>query len=270
MQDFRIIKVAIGRAYADAYEFLADARNFAAWGGGDPGAAVVPLGGRDWLVQIDGSSVVLRYSEPNPFGILDIRAFPHGGQPGPLTPVRLYPSRDGSELCYAHCRRPDQSAEQFASGAEWLESDLLRLKSYLEQDRPPRPTYNSRIIGVLIERPVSEVFRFLFDPWNYPKWASVTRHRFEYRSGRDWLVDTTAGPRIIRFAEPKDYGVLDHAVFVEGEEPVVSPMRAVPTEGGTLLTFTLFQRPGFTDEGLASTAEWITADLLAAKSLLEV
>jgi uncharacterized protein YndB with AHSA1/START domain len=270
LQDFKIIKVAIGRAYAEVYEFLADGRNFSAWGGGDPGTAVVPLGGRDWLVQIDGSSVVLRFREPNPFGILDIQAFPHGGQPGPVTPVRLYPSRDGCELCYVHFRHPEQPEEQFASAAEWLESDLLRLKSFLEQDRPLRTTYRSNILSVSIERPVNEVFRFLLDPRNYPKWASVTGHRFEYRDGRDWLVDATFGPRIVRFAEPNDYGVLDHAVFEEGDEPVFGPMRAVANGEGTLLTFTFFQRSGFTDEGFASTVEWIATDLLTAKSLLEV
>jgi hypothetical protein len=270
LQDFRIIKVAIGRAYADAYEFLADARNFAAWGGGDPGAAVVPLGGRDWLVQIDGSSIVLRYSEPNPFGILDVQAFPQAGQPGPVTSIRLYPNGKGSELCLVHFRRPEQTARQSASAAEWLQSDLLRLKSFLEEGRAPVSTCRSHVEGLWIERPVEDVIRFLAGPRNFPKWASVTGHRFEHRGGRDWLVDMAPGPRIVRFVEPNPYGVLDYAVFEEGEEPVFNPARVFAFDGGAFLTHTFFQRRGWSDERFKSTAEWITTDLLTAKSLLEI
>lgn len=270
MRDFRIIRIAIGRSFADAYGFLADARNFSAWGGGDPGSSVLPLGGRDWQVQVDGGGLVLRYSQPNRYGILDVQVFRPGDQPGPVTPVRLYPSDQGAELSYTHFRPPRYSNEQFASGVEWLESDLLRLKTFIEKNHALRPTFNSRLISLSIERPVRDVFRFLIAPENFPKWASLTGHRFEHKGGRDWLADTAAGPRIIRFAERNDYGVLDHAVFAAGEEPVFGPMRVVANEEGTLLTYTFFQRPGLSDEKFESTVEWITTDLMTAKTLLEV
>lgn len=271
MLDYKIIKIGIGRSYADAYGFLADARNFSAWGGGDPQTAIVGLGGNDWQVQIDGRKVVLRYSEPNPHGILDYRAFPLGdNEPGPLTPVRLYPNGEGCELAFIYFQSREMSEERFISGAEWIESDLLRLKAFLEKDWPLRHIYNSRILSISIERPVKEVFRFLIEPRNFPQWASLTGHRFEHRGGRDWLADTTQGPRIIRFAEPNNLGILDHAVFAEGEQPVFGPMRVVANEEATLLTYTFFQRPGLSDEKFESTVEWITTDLLTMKTLLEV
>lgn len=270
VRDFKIIKIGISRSYADAYDFLIDARSFSAWGGGDPGTPAVPLGDRDWMVQVDGVKLVLRYGQVNQFGILDYQAFRPGAQPGPATPARLYPNAQGAELTYVYFRRPDQPAAQFASGAEWLESDLLRLKSFIEKDRPPLPLFASTIISLVIERPVREVFRFLIEPLNFPKWAAVTGHRFEPRGGRDWLADMAAGPRMIRFCEPNEYGVLDHAVFAEGETPITNPMRVVANEEGTLLTYTAFQRPGVSDEKFTSTVEWITSDLMTAKSLLEV
>jgi hypothetical protein len=98
----------------------------------------------------------------------------------------------------------------------------------------------------------------------------LTGHRFEHRGGRDWLADTAAGPRIVRFIEPNIYGVLDHAVFPEGEEPVFGPMRVVANEEGTLLSYAFFRRPGLSDEKFESTIEWITTDLMMAKSLLEI
>ena len=270
MLDYRIIKIVIGRSYADAYSFLIDARNVSAWGGGDPGTAVTPMGGNDWQMQVDGNPLVLRYSPANPYGILDFHAFRPDETPRAPTPVRLYPNNQGAELNYTFFRRPELTDEQFASATEWLESDLLRLTSFLEKDHTPCPTFNSRVISLSIERPVAEVFAFLIEPRNFPKWASLTGHRFEHRGGRDWLADTAAGPRLIRFAETNDYGILDHAVFPEGTEPIFGPMRVVRNEEGSLLTYTFFQRPGLSDEQFHSIVEWITTDLMTAKAVLEV
>jgi uncharacterized protein YndB with AHSA1/START domain len=266
--DFKIIKIGIGRSYADAYSFLADARNFAAWGGPDQQTEMVGLGDNQWQFQLDGTLMVVRYSEPNAYGILDYQGSPQEG--GPVTPCRLCPNQEGCELTLTHFRREGRSEESYLSGAEWIESDLLRLKSFLEKDHPPRPMFESRIISLSIDRPVKEVFRFFSEPRNFAQWASLTGHRFEHRGGRDWLADTAAGPRIIRFIEPNEYGVLDHAVFPEGEEPVFGPMRVVANEEGTLLTYSFFRRPDLSDEKFESTVEWITTDLMTAKTLLEV
>jgi hypothetical protein len=268
--DFKVIKIAIRRSYANTYGFLADARNFSVWGGGDPDTPVIGLGGNDWLVQVDGNKIVLRYAEPNPYGILDYRAFRQGEKPGAATPVRLNPNQDGCELVFAYYRRPGHSDEQFASGAEWLESDLLRLKVFLEKDDPEVPMLGSTVIGLGIERPVADAYRFLIEPRNFTKWAALTGHRYEHIGGRDWVADTAAGTRIVRFGEPNGYGVVDHAVFAEDETPLVNPMRVVANEEGTLLTYTCFQRPGMSAEKFASTVEWLTADLLTLKTVLEL
>lgn len=268
MLDFRIIKIGIGRSFADAYSFLADARNFAAWGGPDPQTAMVDLGSNRWQFQIDGTPMVVRYSEPNAYGILDYEGGPR--ESGPPTPCRLYPNGEGCELILTHFHREGISGERYASAAEWIESDLLRLKTFLEKDHPPRPMFESRIISLPIGRPVADAYRFFIEPRNFAKWASLTNTRFEHRGGRDWLADTAAGPRVIRFIEPNPYGVLDHAVFAEGETPAFGPMRVVANGEGTLLTYTFFRRPEFSDEKFESTVEWITSDLMTAKTLLEV
>lgn len=270
MLDHKIIRVAIGRSFGDVYGFLADGRNFSAWGGSDPGAAVEPLDDGDWQTRLDGRKLVVRCSERNIYGILDYRSAWDGSEFGAVTPVRVYANLEGSEFVFTYFRRPGFSDGRFVSGADWIESDLLGLKSYLEKDWRERRMLKSSIVSLSIERPVASVYRFLADPQNYPKWASLTGHRFERRGERDWFADTAAGPRIIRFAERNGYGVLDHAFFAEGETPITNPMRVVTNGQDTLLTYTGFQRPGMSDEKFASTMEWINADLLAAKSLLEI
>ena len=220
-------------------------------------------------MQVDGRDVVLRYSEPNPHGILDFEAHLRGTEPTPLNPARLYPNLEGSEFSLVRFRRPGQSDEHFASDAEWIGSDMLRLKSFLEKDCPQRPMYRSHIVALSIGRPVDEVFRFFIEPRNYPRWATLSGKRYEYRGGRDWLAETAAGPRIVRFAEPNAHGVLDFAVFAEGEEPVAFPTRVVANGQGTLLLHTLFTHAGEND----GTFEWVidsaTTDLMNAKVLLE-
>ena len=127
----KVIKVSIRRPYAQVYEFLADAMNFARWAS-VPGSDVEPLGGSDWLVEVSRGQVVIRYTPRNNFGVLDYQTFPPGGNGGPVTPVRLYPNDDGAELILTWFQRTGISDAQFASDAEWVASDLERLKTLLE------------------------------------------------------------------------------------------------------------------------------------------
>lgn len=127
----------------------------------------------------------------------------------------------------------------------------------------------SRTITLSIDRPVAMVAAFLAEPLNYPKWAAITGPKFEHRGGLVWLVDTPMGPRLIQFIPPNPYGVVDHATYKEGDEPIFMPMRVVANEEGTELIYTFFQRPGMSDEALESTIEWIRSDLWVLKSVLE-
>jgi hypothetical protein len=127
----------------------------------------------------------------------------------------------------------------------------------------------SRTITLFIERPVAEVSAFLADPLNYPKWAAVTEPTFQHKGGLVWRAETPMGPRLIEFLPPNPFGVVDHATYREGEDPIFMPMRVVANEEGTELIYTFFQRPGMSEEQLDSTIEWIRTDLMTLKSLLE-
>ncbi len=129
--------------------------------------------------------------------------------------------------------------------------------------------YRSSIIDIAIDRPAGEVFAFLLDASNFGRWAGVPDKPLKYRGGREWEGETPVGYRIIRFSTPNPFGILDHAVYVEGQEPITTPMRVIPNGNGCQLTYTLFQRPGMSEAQHGSATEWVRSDLLTLKTLLE-
>jgi hypothetical protein len=123
---------------------------------------------------------------------------------------------------------------------------------------------------VQIDYPYEAAYRFLANPLNYAAWAAVDKDSYRPPGNGDWEAMTSfGGLRHIRFTPVNSFGVLDHAVFVPGDEPLWTPMRVMPNQAGTELTFTFYQRPGTSDAEFASAIEWITTDFLTLKSLLE-
>jgi hypothetical protein len=121
-----------------------------------------------------------------------------------------------------------------------------------------------------IARPLDEVRAFLLEPANYGKWAFVHDAQMRYLGGRDWAVETTVGPRIVRFPERSDFGVLDLGLMqAEGDAPHPAGLWAIANGPGTVLIYTNFRWPGMSALEWASAKAWITADYLALQSLLE-
>lgn len=129
-------------------------------------------------------------------------------------------------------------------------------------------TRQSHLIHFTIARPVEEVYAFLADPQNYPRWAAVDGGISQLRQN-EWLTRTPFGDRVVRFSAPNAYGILDHAVFAPGDEPVTMPMRVVANGDGTDLMFLFYRRDDMSEEQFRSTVEWVTTDLLTLQSLLE-
>ncbi|RYE08023.1 MAG: SRPBCC family protein [Hyphomicrobiales bacterium] len=126
-----VIKVSIDRPYAEVYEFLADPMNFARWAT-SPDGRMEPFGGGDWLVDLPRGRLVIRFAPRNNFGVLDYQVFAPGEPGGPVTPVRLIANGGGCELILVWMQRAGVPEEKFRSDAEWVASDLQRLKTLLE------------------------------------------------------------------------------------------------------------------------------------------
>jgi hypothetical protein len=127
-----VVKVDIDRPFAEVYEFLAEPLNFAVWAA-NPGSAMEPLDGGDWLVELPRGKAVIRFAPRNTFGVLDYQVFAPGGSGGPVTPVRLVPNgQRGTTLTVTWFQRDGVTDERFRSDVEWIESDLQRLKTLIE------------------------------------------------------------------------------------------------------------------------------------------
>lgn len=128
-----VIKIQIERPYAQVYDFLADPQNFPRWAS-DPDSSMEPLGDNLFRVHLSGRLRVIRLTPSNSFGVLDYQVYADDLQQplGPVVPVRLYANDRGSELVLVWLQRPGVSEEQFRSDADWVRSDLQRLKSLLE------------------------------------------------------------------------------------------------------------------------------------------
>jgi hypothetical protein len=103
-----------------------------------------------------------------------------------------------------------------------------------------------------IERSPAEVYAFVSDPANLPKWAS----------GLNGAVK-------VRFVERNPYGVLDHYVKANGAAEVYMPMRVFPNGEGAEVLLTVFRQPGMTEEKFVDDTKWVRRDLEALKELLE-
>jgi hypothetical protein len=103
-----------------------------------------------------------------------------------------------------------------------------------------------------IERSPLDVYNFVSDPANLPKWAS----------GLDAAVK-------VRFAERNKFGVLDHYVSVGGGAEVYMPMRVFPNGEGAEVLITVFRQPGVSEEKFGEDTRWVLRDLETLKALLE-
>lgn len=131
MRRSRAVSVQIARPFDEVYRFLAEPLNFSKWGPVQD-AEMIHIGGRDYLVQVPRGEVVLRFIEPNPYGVLDYWVFPQGGDPGAVTSCRLVPNEEGCEVTILWLQREGEDDIKFNSEVDWLTADLGVLKSLLE------------------------------------------------------------------------------------------------------------------------------------------
>ena len=103
-----------------------------------------------------------------------------------------------------------------------------------------------------IERAPAEVYAYVSDPNNLPKWASGL-----------------SGAVKVRFVERNPYGVLDHYVKANSGPEVYMPMRVFPNGEGAEVLLTVFRQPGMTEEKFIDDTKWVRRDLEALKELLE-
>ena len=126
----------------------------------------------------------------------------------------------------------------------------------------------SRTLSVSIARPVEEVYQFVADPLNLPRWAEGLGATVR-KSASGWIMDSAMGPVGLRFAPHNDFGVLDHWVTLESGTVVYVPMRVHANGAHSEILFTLLRMPETSDATFAADAAQVKRDLENLKRLLE-
>ena len=129
-------------------------------------------------------------------------------------------------------------------------------------------TFKSRHISVSIDRNVDQVYEFASNPENLPTWAAGLSGSIENVKG-DWIAESPMGRIKVNFAAKNTFGILDHDVALPTGETMNNPMRVVPNNDGSEVIFTLYRRPGVSDQMFDEDAKAVSRDLLKLKALLE-
>ena len=126
----------------------------------------------------------------------------------------------------------------------------------------------SRHLSERIDRQAADVYDYVSDPANLPKWAPGLGDSVEHENGR-WYVRTPAGRAGFAFAERNDHGVLDHDVTLPSGEVVHIPMRVIPDGDTCEVVFTLRRLPDMTDDDFTRDIGLVQAALTRLKHILE-
>ena len=129
-------------------------------------------------------------------------------------------------------------------------------------------TFESRTVSITIERSPQEVFAFVRDARNLPRWAYGLGSSIDNVAG-EWIARTAQGSMKFRFVERNDFGVLDHYVKPQHGAEVYVPMRVIANGSGSELVFTLFRLAGMTEEEFERDAATVLQDLSSLKRLLQ-
>jgi hypothetical protein len=132
--------------------------------------------------------------------------------------------------------------------------------------------YRTSIIHVAIERPMQKVYDYLVDPSNMLNWMPSLGTSLRRVSENEWIADRTRWRMeslLLRFTPRNEYGVLDCDVTLIGGSTITVPVRLVPNGEGCDLIYLLRQQSGHSDAQFASEEEWLRADFLTLKTMLE-
>jgi len=126
----------------------------------------------------------------------------------------------------------------------------------------------SRHLSETIGRSAADVYEFVSDPANVPRWAEGLATVVENIEGR-WLLGTGGDRASVVFAERNTFGVVDHEVTLPSGEVVYVPMRVIRNGDGCDVVLTVRRQPGMPDADFDRDSGLVQADLGRLKRVLE-
>jgi hypothetical protein len=130
-------------------------------------------------------------------------------------------------------------------------------------------TLPARHISISINSSPETVYKFASDPLNMPKWAEGLSKATMVKSGDEWIAESPMGKVKVKFTPQNNLGVLDHDVTLPSGEVVHNPLRILKNGKGSEVVFTLYRRPGVSDQEFESDAKAVAKDLETLKGLLK-
>jgi hypothetical protein len=121
-------------------------------------------------------------------------------------------------------------------------------------------TVRSDTQSVTIAGTAEQVFDFLADPENLPRWAVGFCHSIRRDGGR-WLVRTAQGELGIRYVTDRALGVIDFYISPAPGVEAAAFSRVLPNGDGAEYVFTQFQTPGMPDDVFAGQVASLTEEL---------
>lgn len=126
----------------------------------------------------------------------------------------------------------------------------------------------SRTVSISIKRRPEEVYEYLADPVNFPKWSVFIKEI--RKEGNEWIATTPESTVRIRFTPRNEFRILDHYVTVSPQLQVYVPMRVLASpENDSEVIFTVFRLPGMSDEQYNNDIGMVRTDLSGLKRVLE-
>lgn len=126
----------------------------------------------------------------------------------------------------------------------------------------------SRHLSQVIRRKPDEVYAFVLDPAQLPRWAVGLVQAQLRREGDALVAETPGGSVRIRFAARNELGVLDHEVTTPDGTRTFNPFRVLPHPQGSELVFTVRQLE-LSDADFERDAAMVQADLDRLRDALE-
>jgi hypothetical protein len=107
---------------------------------------------------------------------------------------------------------------------------------------------HSRTVTAVLEAPRDDVFAFLADVENLPKWATEFARELKYEDGKAKVVNGL-GEFFFSIDADVESGVIDMYAGPTEQELALFPTRVVGLPGArSAYTFTMFQAPGMPDD----------------------
>ncbi len=115
-----------------------------------------------------------------------------------------------------------------------------------------------------------DVFEFVANPENLPRWAVGFCHSIRRDDGSDdrWVVTTGNGDIGVRYVTDRALGVVDFHLSPAPGVETVAYSRVVPNADGAEYIFTQLQAPGMPDDVFEAQVDALREELIVLQALV--